>query len=124
MRKLLLALLALLPWQAGLAAPFLTCDPYPTNADANLNVVTFVITFQVPTGLSPATVQAQVGNSGQQYLYYDLATLGNATYTVTAAAINGYAQESPQSVPFTFQKGVPAAPTGMKIVPSIPVPLP
>jgi hypothetical protein len=110
---------------AGAAgAPFLTCDPYAPNADANLNVVSFVITFQAPTGINPVMVQAQIGTSGDQYLFYDLATLGNATYTVTAAAVNGYALESPQSAPFTFQKGVPAAPSGLKIVPSIPIPLP
>ena len=106
------------------AAPYLTCTPYPSNADTALNIVSFVITFTAPTGLSPVTVQAQVGTSGQQYLYYDLSTLGNSSYTVTAAAINGYALESPQSVPFTFQKGVPSAPGGLTIVPSIPSPLP
>lgn len=105
----------------ALGAPYLTCDPYPTNADANLNVMTFIITG---VASNPVTVQAQVGTSGQQYLFYDLAPLGNNTYTVTAAAVNGYALESPQSAPFTFQKGVPSAPAGMKIVPSIPVPLP
>lgn len=106
------------------AAPYLTCNPYPTNADANLNVVQFVITFQTPTGINPVTVAAQVGTSGLQYLYYDLGPLSNSSYTVTAAAVNGYGEASPQSSPFTFQKGVPSAPAGLTIVPSIPVPLP
>jgi hypothetical protein len=106
------------------AAPFLTCDPYPANADQALNIVSFVITFVAPTGINPINVQAQIGTSGQQYMFYDLAPLTNASYTVTAAAVNGYAQESPQSAPFQFQKGVPAAPAGLKIVPSIPSPLP
>jgi hypothetical protein len=118
--KALLILLCLLG--KAFAAPYLTCDPYPTNADANLNVVSFVITG---VATNPVTIQAQVGTSGLQYMFYDLAPLGNNTYTVTAAAVNGYGLESPQSAPpFTFQKGVPAAPNGMKIVPSIPVPLP
>jgi chitosanase len=106
------------------AAPYLTCDPFPANADANLNVVQFVITFTVPTGLNPASVQAQIGVTGLQYMFYDLGPLTNATYTVTAAAVNGYGLEGPQSTPFTFQKGVPAQVSGLKIVPSIPVPLP
>jgi hypothetical protein len=124
MRKILAFMLLLAGALSAQSAPFLTCDPYPTNADANLNVVSFVITFTAPTGISPVTVQARVGTGGMQYLFYDVGPLGNATYTVTAAAVNGYALESPQSVPFTFQKGIPTAPTGMKIVPSIPVPLP
>jgi hypothetical protein len=119
MKPILLIFLALASKLFG--APYLTCDPYPANPDANLNVVSFVITG---VASNPVTVQAQIGTSGLQYLFYDLAPLGNATYTVTAAAVNGYGLESPQSVPFTFQKGVPAAPTGLKIVPSIPVPLP
>lgn len=118
-RYILLLLLSLT--LVARAAPYLTCDPYPTNADANLNVVQFVLTG---VATNPVSVQAQVGTSGQQYLYYDLAALGNNTYTVTAAAVNGYGLESPQSIPFTFQKGIPSAPTGMKIVPSIPSPLP
>lgn len=121
MKKLLLILMLI--GGAIHAAPYLTCDAYPVNADANLNVVQFVITFTNPTGLSPVTVQAQIGTSGQQYLFYDLGPLSNSSYTVTAAAVNGYGEESPQSTPFVFQKGVPAAPTGMKIVPSIPIPL-
>jgi hypothetical protein len=124
MRIKLLLLLLLFPSFAW-AAPFLTCDPYPANTtDASLNVVAFVITFQTPTGLSPVTVQAIVGTSGSQNLYYDLAALTNSSYTVTAAAVNGYQEESSQSAPFTFQKGVPGAPTGMKIIPAIPVPVP
>jgi hypothetical protein len=109
-------------WLAGAAAaaPYLTCDPYPPNADANLNVVSFVLTG---IAANPVTVQAMVGTSGSQNLYYDLALLTNNTYTVTAAAVNGYSLESPQSLPFTFQKGVPSAPTGLKIIQSIPTPL-
>jgi hypothetical protein len=105
------------------ASPFLTCDPYPANpTDSALNVVTFIITGNVPG--SPVSVQARIGTGGMQYLYYDLATLTNNTYTVTAAAVNGYGQEGAQSLPFTFTKGVPTAPSGLSIVPSIPSPLP
>jgi hypothetical protein len=106
-------------------SPFLSCDPYPASTtDANLNVVSFVITFVEPTGVSPVTVQAQVGTSGDRQLFYDVGPLANATYSVTAAAVNGYALESPQSVVFTFMKGSPSTPTGLKLVPSIPSPLP
>lgn len=121
MRTLFLLLLSV---GTAFAAPFLTCNPYPANADSGQNIVSFVITFTSPTGLNPVTVQAQVGAGGAQYLYYDLSTLGNSSYTVTAAAVNGYALESPQSSPFTFAKGIPSAPSGLTIVPSIPSPLP
>lgn len=124
MRKLIIVLLLLLA-RTGVASPFLTCDPYPASTtDPNLNVVNFVVTFTVPTGVSPVTIQAQVGTSGDRQLFYDVGPLSNATYTVTVAAVNGYALESPQSAPFTFSKGSPSAPTGIKLVPSIPNPLP
>ena len=124
MRKILVFILLLVGTLSANAAPFLTCDPFPANADTGLNVVSFVITFTAPTGMNPVTVQAQIGTGGAQYMFYDLAPLANASYTVTAAAVNGFAQEGPQSDPFTFAKGVPAKLTGLKIVPSIPSPLP
>lgn len=125
MKRLLAVALFLGCVSASMGAPYLTCDPYPASTtDPNLNVVSFVVTFSAPAGISPVTVQAQVGTSGDRYLFYDVGPLGNATYTVTAAAINGYALESPQSANFTFSKGTPAIPTGLKLVPSIPSPLP
>jgi hypothetical protein len=125
MKYVLSLLLSLWVGARAWGAPFLTCDPYPAaTVDANLNVISFVVTFSEPTGISPVTVQAQIGTSGSRNFFYDVGPLSNATYTVTVAAVNGYALESPQSVPFTFMKGSPSTPTGLKLVPSIPSPLP
>ena len=97
------------------AAPFLVCDPYPTNADMGLNVTTFVVTG---IAANPINVQATINADGTQFLHYDVGPLQNGTYTVTAAAVNGYLKESPASVPFTFTIGVPATPTGIRLSPT------
>src|SRR5208282_3416858 len=122
MRYFALLFLSILFAVTASAAPFLTCDPYPANpTDGALNVVTFIVTGNVPG--SPVSIQSMIGTGGMQYFFYDLSTLTNNTYTVTVAAVNGYGQEGAASVPFTFTKGVPAAPANLRIVPSIPVPL-
>ena len=96
------------------AAPFLVCDPYPTQTDANLTVASFVLTG---FGTGPVSVPAFVLANGQQELHYDLATLSNGTYTVTAAAVNAFGVSSAASPNFTFTKGVPATPLNLKISP-------
>jgi len=113
MKRMLLLLLGLA--SCADAAPFLVCDSYPTNADMGLNVTTFVV-----TGVSagPINVQATINADGTQFLHFDVGSLQNGTYTVTAAAINGYLKESPASVPFTFTIGVPATPTGLRLSPT------
>jgi hypothetical protein len=97
------------------AAPFLVCDPYPPNADMGLNITTFIV-----TGISASSinVQATINADGSQFLHYDVGPLQNGTYTVTAAAVNGYLKESPPSSPFTFTIGVPATPTGIRLSPT------
>ena len=112
MRILLLILLSTV---MAHAAPFLVCDPYPPNADMGLNVTTFVV-----TGITanPINVQATINPDGTQFLHYDVGSLQNGTYTVTAAAVNGYLKESPASAPFTFTIGVPATPTGIRLSPT------
>ena len=97
------------------ASPFLVCDPFPPNADMGLNVTTFVL-----TGISagPISVQATINADGTQFLHYDVGSLQNGTYTVTASALNGYLKESPASAPFTFTIGVPATPTGIRLSPT------
>jgi len=111
----LATLLFVLLVKGGCAAPFLVCDPYPTNADMGLNVTTFVV-----TGISagPINVQATINPDGTQFLHYDVGPLSNGTYTVTASAVNGYLKESQASSPFTFTIGVPATPTGLRLSPT------
>jgi hypothetical protein len=114
-RALLFLFLAL----AGVAnaAPYLVSDPYVPQSDPNLNPVQFII-----HGLqaSDITVNATTLSGGNLVLEYDLATLPNGTYHVTAAAVNIFGGESPFSTPpFDFTKGVPSTPTNLRIVPNL-----
>jgi hypothetical protein len=113
MRTALLLSLVALALSAH-AAPFLVCDPYPVQTDTNLIPVSFNLTGIAAQPIStPATTNAD----GTKQLHYDLATLGNGTYTVTAAAVNVFGGTSPAGSPFTFTKGVPATPTNLRISP-------
>lgn len=99
-----------------MGAPFLTADPYVPQSDPNLNPVSFVIHG---IGATDITVNATTLSGGNLVLEYDLSTLPNGTYTVTAAAVNIFGGESPFSVPFGFTKGVPATPTNLRIIPTM-----
>jgi hypothetical protein len=97
------------------AAPFLTCDTNPLNADSTLNVATYVITG---LGTSPISVNASTDASGGQFLHYDLATLPNGKYTVMAAAVNAFGNSSAESAPLSFTKGAPATPLNLRLSPT------
>jgi len=101
------------------ASPFLSADPYTPQADPNLNPVSFVIHG---IGGSDVTSQAYTQPStGQIYLMYDLANLPNGNYSVTAAAVNIFGNESPFSSPaFPFTKGVPPVPGNLTIRQTLP----
>ena len=118
MRKLILLILLAFA-RAGWCAPYLSADPYTPQSDPNLNPVSFIIHG---LGASDISSQAYVQPStGQIYLMYDLATLPNGTYHVTAAAVNIFGGESPfSSPPFDFTKGVPATPGNLTIRQTLP----
>lgn len=87
------------PYGHGRALP-LVCDPYLQQSETGLNVVSFII-----TGLatSPITTPATINSTdGSQYLHYDLGSLPKQSYTVTAAAVNGYGGVSSPTGPFHF----------------------
>jgi len=114
MKTILLTLLLI--GSRVLASPFLVCDPVPASSgNQGLNVVSYVITGLATTNLN---VQAQINADGSQQLHYDLGALSNGSYTVTVAAVNGFAQESPFTPPFTFTVGAPATPTGLRLSPT------
>ena len=96
------------------ASPFLVCDPYPGSGDPNLIPTTFEVTGVAGT---PVSSPAFTNPDGTKILHYDLATLANGNYTVTATAVNVFGGASPSSAPFTFTKGVPAQPGGLRISP-------
>jgi hypothetical protein len=96
------------------AAPFLVCDPYAVQTDPNLIPVSFNLTG---VAAQPVSVPVTTNADGTKQLHYDLANLGNGTYTVTAAAVNVFGGTSPAGTPFTFTKGVPATPTNLRISP-------
>jgi hypothetical protein len=95
-------------------SPFLVSDPYPAGQNQFVTPVSFIV-----KGLSanPATSQAQINQDGTVQLHYDLATLGNGSYTAVVDAVNTFGGVSPDSSPFTFTVGLPAPPSNLRIVP-------
>jgi len=115
MKTILLILLALANVAWG--APYLVSDPYVQQSDPNLNPVQFVIHGLATTDI---TIQATQLSNGTIILQYDLATLPNGQYSVTAAAINIFGGESAFSAPaFPFTKGMPAPPGNLRISPTL-----
>ena len=115
MRTILLTLFLLT--NAALASPFLISDPYVVQSDPNLNPVKFVIHG---LGTTDVTINATTLANSNIVLEYDLATLPNGTYAVTAAALNIFGGQSPFSAPpFDFTKGVPGTPTNLRISPTM-----
>jgi hypothetical protein len=116
-QMLLLVAIATLSLSITRAAPFLVSDPYVPQSDPNLNPTQFII-----QGLSasPVTITATTLSGGNIVLEYDLATLGNGTYHVQAAALNIFGGQSPfSSPPFDFTKGVPGTPSNLRISPTM-----
>lgn len=112
--KLLVGLALLLSPLSLYASPFLVSDSYPAGLSQALMPVNFIL-----SGLSanPITTAAFTNPDGTIELHYDLSTLGNGTYTVTAAAVNVFGGSSPASAPFTFTRGTPSTPTNLRIAP-------
>jgi hypothetical protein len=119
LKHIISVVLFILTTTAGslVAAPFLVSDPYIPQSDPNLNPVSFVIRGITATDI---TVTATTLTGGNLVLEYDLATLGNGTYHVQAAALNIFGGESPfSSPPFDFTKGVPGTPSNLHISPTM-----
>src|SRR4029077_1485995 len=97
-----------------LASPFIVCDPYPAGLDQSTMPVSFIL-----KGLSaqPISVPVQTNQDGTIQLHYDLSQQPHGTFTVVADAVNVFGGISPDSAPFVFTSGVPAAPTILRIVP-------
>jgi hypothetical protein len=110
-------LLLLLSVGRLVAAPFLVCDPYPVQTQSTLNIAAFNVTGLTP---QPFNVNATIAGDGTQSLHYDLSqvTLTNGqTYTVQVFAVNNLGIAGPSSS-LTFQLGVPAAPSNLRISPN------
>jgi hypothetical protein len=112
--KTIFLILWLLLAQTAVATPFLVCDPYPAGADPSVTPTTFVLKG---LGANPIMTAAQVNPDGTVQLHYDLATLSNGNYTVLVDAVNIFGGVSPDSAPFVFTAGIPAAPANLQIVP-------
>lgn len=94
-----------------LAAPFLVCDPYPTD-DATKGVPTeFAVTI---SGIAaPIVTPAVAAGTNKVAMKLDLGTLNlSGAKTVTAKARNQWG-ESAATAPFSFTANVPAAPGGL-----------
>ena len=98
MKKTLLVIAFMLLSSAAFAAPFIVCDPQSG-----------VVGYEI-TGLGePVTFVAQPDGS----LKYDLASAPNGENNIQIAACNVWGCSS--TVPFVFNKAIPAAPAGLRI---------
>lgn len=92
---------------AAAAAPFLTCDPYPSTGQQPTE---FVVTV---SGIATPIVSPAVDVTGGKALRLDLGPLNlSGSKTVTAKARNAWG-ESAASAPFAFTAGIPAVPGGL-----------
>jgi len=105
-------LLALLPAVAQ-AAPFLVCNPVPTNVATTIVPTEYVVTISGVA--SPITTPAVAAGTNQVALKLDLGPLNlSGSRTVTVKARNSWG-ESADSLPFTFTAGRPVAPIGITL---------
>ena len=98
MKKLLLVMAFMLLASTSFAAPFLVTDPQSG-----------VVGYEITGLATPVNFVAQPDGS----LKYDLASVNSGTYTLTVAACNMWGCSS--TVPFVFNKAIPAAPAGLRI---------
>lgn len=108
MKRAMLLLATIFASTNVFAAPFLTCNPYPSSGP-------LPDTFSV--GLDSGaliSVPARKNADGSRDLYYDLGPLGitNGSHQFKVAAVNSVWGSSTQ-VNFTFVKAVPSAPSGL-----------
>lgn len=108
-RQWLIATLLGVVVNAGQAAPFLVCDPYPPDKaqpDTFLVVVGTAAPVASPVAKNP---------DGSVALKYDLANIGAGPKTIRVRAKNAWG-ESGDSLPFTFTAGAPALVGGLRLV--------
>ena len=89
------------------AAPFVVSDTYPTTT-------TQPTYFNVVMDGGAAVQSApQVMGDNSVRLHYDVGAVTTGTHSMTVAACNEWGCSS--TVPFSFTKGVPALPSGIKL---------
>ena len=86
---------------------FLVCDPVPTTA---VQPTSYKIIIDGGTPIV-APVQKNADNSVQ--LHYDVSGLTDGAHAISVSAVDAFGGST--SIPFSFVKGVPAAPTGLAI---------
>lgn len=97
------------------AAPFLTCNPYPTNVAAQAVPTEFVVTISMIA--DPIVTPAVPAGTDAVVLKLDLGPLNlTGSRTVTAKARNAWG-ESASSAPFEFAAGAPSIPGGLTLSP-------
>jgi len=106
---LILLALTLLPYSLSNAAPFLTCDHYPTGS----LLPHFIIERSWPP--STITTPAITNPDGSQIPWWDMAGTPNGTHTLRMKAVNIFGDESGWSEPFPFERAAPSSPAGQRI---------
>ena len=93
------------------AAPFLVCDPYPTNDPAKAVPTEFVVT--VSGVAAPITIPAVPAGANAVAMKLDLGPLKLVgSKSITAKARNAWGESAATPV-FTFVAGAPAVPGGI-----------
>lgn len=107
MKKTIIAVfLFVLVAAPALATPFLVCDPYLA---AVVQPSYFELMFD---GGSPVQSPVETVPTGVR-LHYDLASMTVGSHAVIVKACNQWGCSS--TVPFSFSKGVPSSPAGIKL---------
>ena len=105
--KYLIALLLVVFPAAVFAAPFVISDTYPTTT-------TQPTYFNVVMDGGAAVQSApQVMGDNSVRPHHDVGAVSTGTHSMTVAACNEWGCSS--TVPFSFTKGVPALPSGIKL---------
>lgn len=87
--------------------PYVVCDAIPTSG---VQPTKYILTMD---GAPSFEVDPQTLGDSSKRLHYDVTSVSVGTHNMTVAAKNEWGSSTP--TPFTFTKGVPTAPSIIKL---------